>query len=74
MQEEAAEYDEEDDDGDDDEKALVPPSSLCRLGATFLVSRFAANALRAHRLRSASSGPSLLTPQKPPEPDFSVDE
>lgn len=45
------------------------------LGAAFLASRFAANALRGvHRNRNLKSSRSLLNLQKPPEPDFTVDD
>lgn len=54
----------------DDVRALVSRSdSTFRLGATILASRFAANALRGHRLRNPSAG-GLVKLQKPPEPDF----
>ena len=54
----------------DDVRALVSRSdSTSRLGATILASRFAANALRGHRLRNPSAG-GLVKPQKPSEPDF----
>lgn len=44
------------------------------LGATFLASRFAANALRGvHRNRNAKTARELVKLQKPPEPDFAVD-
>ncbi|XP_047340848.1 probable cyclic nucleotide-gated ion channel 5 [Impatiens glandulifera] len=44
------------------------------LGATFLASRFAANALRGvHRNRNLKSARTLVKFQKPPEPDFSAD-
>uniref|UniRef100_A0A803N3C5 Cyclic nucleotide-binding domain-containing protein n=1 Tax=Chenopodium quinoa TaxID=63459 RepID=A0A803N3C5_CHEQI len=44
------------------------------LGATFLVSRFAANALRGvHRNRLSRASSVLVKPPKPPEPDFSAD-
>ncbi|XP_058206985.1 probable cyclic nucleotide-gated ion channel 5 isoform X2 [Rhododendron vialii] len=44
------------------------------LGATFLASRFAANALRGvHRNRNLKSARDLVKLQKPPEPDFSAD-
>ncbi|KAF2301528.1 hypothetical protein GH714_025516 [Hevea brasiliensis] len=68
IQEEAAEHDQE-----DDGRALLSQSSSSRFGATLLASRFAANALRGHRLRS-TSGTNLLKPQRPPEPDFSAEE
>ncbi|KAL5574461.1 hypothetical protein UlMin_016160 [Ulmus minor] len=57
---------------EDDERALVGRSmSSSRLRATIFASRFAANALRGHRLRSASTR-GLVNLQKPPEPDFSA--
>lgn len=44
------------------------------IGATFLASRFAANALRGvHRNRNLKSARELVKLQKPPEPDFSAD-
>jgi cyclic nucleotide gated channel len=66
-EEEEVDYDEE----DDDERALVEENDGSdRLGATILASRFAANALRGHRLRSLNSR-ALMKLQRPPEPDFS---
>ncbi|XP_065866512.1 putative cyclic nucleotide-gated ion channel 7 [Euphorbia lathyris] len=57
----------------DDEKPLVSKTnSFSKLGPTLLASRFAANALRGHKLRSNSTGP-LLKLQKPPEPDFGAE-
>lgn len=48
------------------------PSSL---GTTIYVSRFATNALRGvHKLRDTSSVKGLGKLQKPPEPDFTVEE
>ncbi|KAI4344290.1 hypothetical protein L6164_011536 [Bauhinia variegata] len=45
------------------------------LGATFLASRFAANALRGvHRNRNAKTARELMKLQKPPEPDFTADD
>ncbi|GLT25370.1 hypothetical protein SLA2020_005020 [Shorea laevis] len=42
--------------------------------ATFLASRFAANALRnVHRYRTAKSARELVKLQKPPEPDFTAE-
>ncbi|KAJ6702334.1 CYCLIC NUCLEOTIDE-GATED ION CHANNEL 8-RELATED [Salix koriyanagi] len=62
-------YDEENDDNDDDERELVGQLGSARLRATIFASRFAANALRGHKLRSSNSrGLKML--QKPPEPDF----
>ncbi|KAM7511660.1 hypothetical protein LguiB_010535 [Lonicera macranthoides] len=44
------------------------------IGATFLASRFAANALRGvHRNRNLKTARELVKLQKPPEPDFTVD-
>ncbi|XAR66752.1 hypothetical protein NMG60_11013079 [Bertholletia excelsa] len=44
------------------------------LGATFLASKFAANALRGvHRYRNLKSARELVKLQKPPEPDFTAD-
>ncbi|EYU34343.1 hypothetical protein ABFS82_11G033100 [Erythranthe guttata] len=44
------------------------------IGATFLVSRFAANALRGvHRNRNLKITRELVKLQKPPEPDFTAD-
>lgn len=45
------------------------------LGATFLASRFAANALRGvHRNRITRGARDLVKLQKPPEPDFTAEE
>ncbi|XP_022750255.1 probable cyclic nucleotide-gated ion channel 5 [Durio zibethinus] len=45
------------------------------LGATFLASKFAANALRGiHRNRIAKSAKELVKLQKPPEPDFTAED
>ncbi|KAF2317021.1 hypothetical protein GH714_010621 [Hevea brasiliensis] len=45
------------------------------IGATFLATRFAANALRGvHRNRNAKTARELVKLQKPPEPDFSVED
>lgn len=44
------------------------------LGATFLASKFAANALRGvHRNRILKGTAGLVKPPKPPEPDFTAD-
>ncbi|KAK9139397.1 hypothetical protein Scep_009078 [Stephania cephalantha] len=49
-------------------------SSSSSLGATIYASRFAANAMRGvHRLRNKSTR-ELVKLQKPPEPDFSIDD
>ncbi|XVE97461.1 hypothetical protein REPUB_Repub03eG0021700 [Reevesia pubescens] len=45
------------------------------LGATFLASKFAANALRGlHRNRNAKTAKELVKLQKPPEPDFTAED
>ncbi|KAL9376974.1 hypothetical protein Peur_031094 [Populus x canadensis] len=45
------------------------------IGATFLATRFAANALRGvHRNRNAKTARELVKLQKPPEPDFTADD
>lgn len=45
------------------------------IGATFLATRFAANALRGvHRNRIAKSARDLVKLQKPPEPDFTAED
>ncbi|GAY48570.1 hypothetical protein CUMW_112710 [Citrus unshiu] len=45
------------------------------IGATFLATRFAANALRGvHRNRNAKSARELVKLQKPPEPDFTAED
>ncbi|XP_050203362.1 probable cyclic nucleotide-gated ion channel 5 [Mercurialis annua] len=50
-------------------------SSGYSIGATFLATRFAANALRGvHRNRNAKTARELVKLQKPPEPDFSVED
>lgn len=68
--EEEEEENEDNDEEYDDERALVGEhDGFSRLGAAFLASRFAANALRGHRLRSTS----VTKLQKPPEPDFSAE-
>lgn len=64
--EETEEEEPEDYGSDDDGKALITrseSSSRTGLGSAIIASRFAAKALRGHRLRSL---------QKPPEPDFSA--
>jgi len=70
-------YDSDYDNSDDSARALVKrsetasfSSSSLGLGTTVYASRFAANALRGHRLRGSSSK-DMIKLQKPPEPDFS---
>nr|KYP53903.1 Putative cyclic nucleotide-gated ion channel 8 [Cajanus cajan] len=69
-------YDSDNENGDDSTRALVKHSnssfaaSSLGLGTTVYASRFAANALRHHRLRGSGSR-DMIKLQKPPEPDFS---
>ncbi|CAN4096586.1 unnamed protein product [Withania somnifera] len=64
---------------DEEAEALAGASSNSgggsfSIGATFLASKFAANALRGvHRNRNLKTARELMKLQKPPEPDFSVD-
>ncbi|KAG5569464.1 hypothetical protein H5410_059230 [Solanum commersonii] len=64
---------------DEEAEALAGASSNSggssfSIGATFLASRFAANALRGvHKNRNLKSARELMKLQKPPEPDFSED-
>ncbi|XP_009795112.1 putative cyclic nucleotide-gated ion channel 5 [Nicotiana tabacum] len=52
----------------------TPGGSPYSIRATFLASRFAANALRGvHRNRNLKTARELMKLQKPPEPDFSED-
>ncbi|GER27773.1 cyclic nucleotide gated channel 5 [Striga asiatica] len=54
-----------------EEELAVAGAGSYSIGATFLVSRFAANALRGvHRNRNLKSTRELVKLQKPPEPDF----
>lgn len=74
-EEEEGDYSEEE---DDDEVALVGQSlfggNSSTFAATIFASRFAANALRGHRLRSLSRSKGIAKLQKPPEPDFTVSD
>ncbi|KAF7850486.1 hypothetical protein BT93_L5444 [Corymbia citriodora subsp. variegata] len=76
LEEEEEEEDYSEDEDNDDVRALVGQSSFgansSTFAATILASRFAANALRGHRLR-VSSSKGLAKLQKPPEPDFTAD-
>ncbi|KAG2323922.1 hypothetical protein Bca4012_038207 [Brassica carinata] len=67
--------DEYDDAEEEDERTPVftRTESSSRLRSTILASRFAANALKGHRLRSSESSKRLLNLQKPPEPDFDAE-
>lgn len=74
-EEEEEEMDYKDGDDYDDNMAMVTRSdssvgSSSRLRSTVLASRFAANALKGHKLRVSESSKSLMNLQKPPEPDF----
>ncbi|CAF2083424.1 hypothetical protein F2Q70_00020016 [Brassica cretica] len=69
--------DEYDDDDAEEEDERTPvftrTESSSRLRSTIFASRFAANALKGHRLRSTESSKRLLNLQKPPEPDFDAE-
>lgn len=69
------EYDDDDDAEEEDERTPVftRTESSSRLRSTIFASRFAANALKGHRLRSTESSKRLLNLQKPPEPDFDAE-
>ncbi|XP_034695908.1 probable cyclic nucleotide-gated ion channel 5 isoform X1 [Vitis riparia] len=75
--EEVEEYEEEEEYGEDDKETrrlVGDGGGSSTLGATILASRFAANALRGiHRFRSSSST-ELFKLQKPPEPDFTIED
>ncbi|KAJ9693338.1 hypothetical protein PVL29_012201 [Vitis rotundifolia] len=76
--EEVEEYEEEEEEyGEEDQEArrlVGDGGGSSTLGATILASRFAANALRGiHRFRSSSST-ELVKLQKPPEPDFTIED
>ncbi|KAJ9535733.1 hypothetical protein OSB04_un001113 [Centaurea solstitialis] len=61
---------------EEEEELEAVPSGSRSLGTTFLVSRFAANALRGvqrSRDRDLKTGRELVNLPKPPEPDFSDD-
>ncbi|KAL1221019.1 putative cyclic nucleotide-gated ion channel 7 [Cardamine amara subsp. amara] len=64
------EDDEYDDESDKRPMVITRTESSSRLRSTILASRFAANALKGHRLRSSESSKTLMNLQKPPEPDF----
>ncbi|EFH69149.1 predicted protein [Arabidopsis lyrata subsp. lyrata] len=64
------EYDEE---SDKRPMVITRTESSSRLRSTIFASRFAANALKGHRLRSSESSKSLMNLQKPPEPDFDAE-
>ncbi|XP_006416856.2 putative cyclic nucleotide-gated ion channel 7 [Eutrema salsugineum] len=64
-----------DDDEEQDERHIVfkRTESSSRLRSTIFASRFAAKALKGHRLRSSESSRSLMNLQKPSEPDFDAE-
>lgn len=72
---------EEEEDEEEETASVIAGGSPYSIRATFLASKFAANALRSvHKNRSAKKKSSLSPPtielvkfQKPPEPDFSAD-
>ncbi|CAL9215584.1 unnamed protein product [Arabidopsis halleri] len=74
-EEEEEEMDYEDDDDYEDNIGMVTRSdssvgSSSRLRSTVFASRFAANALKGHKLRVSESSKSLMNLRKPSEPDF----
>ncbi|OVA02865.1 IQ motif [Macleaya cordata] len=75
-QEDEEELEEEEEEGSDDADDSEKGNSST-FAATIYASRFAANAMRGvHRLRNNSnkSARNLMKLQKPPEPDFTVDD
>lgn len=66
---------EEEVEGSDGTRKNAGTGGSYSIGATFLASRFAANALRGvHRNRIAKSARDLVKLQKPPEPDFTAED
>ena len=66
---------EEEDEVEADEARNNVGAGSYSIGATFLATRFAANALRGvHRNRNAKTARELMKLQKPPEPDFSAED
>ncbi|XP_030523545.2 probable cyclic nucleotide-gated ion channel 5 [Rhodamnia argentea] len=66
---------EEEVEGSDGTRKKAGTAGSYSIGATFLASRFAANALRGvHRNRNAKSARDLVKLQKPPEPDFTAED
>lgn len=69
------EEEEEEVEGSDGTRKNAGTGGSYSIGATFLASRFAANALRGvHRNRNAKSARDLVKLQKPPEPDFTAED
>ncbi|CAK7338191.1 unnamed protein product [Dovyalis caffra] len=68
------EEDEVEAEGSDGSRSNISGGSYS-IGATFLATRFAANALRGvHRNRNAKTARELVKLQKPPEPDFTAED
>ncbi|CAD5312854.1 unnamed protein product [Arabidopsis thaliana] len=72
-EEELGYEDEYDDESDKRPMVITRSESSSRLRSTIFASRFAANALKGHRLRSSESSKTLINLQKPPEPDFDAE-
>ena len=75
--EEVEEYEEEEEYGEEDKEArrlVGDGGGSSTLGATILASRFAANALRGIQRFRSSSSTELFKLQKPPEPDFTIED
>ncbi|CAE5957621.1 unnamed protein product [Arabidopsis arenosa] len=72
-EEEMGYEDEYDEESDKRPMVITRTESSSRLRSTIFASRFAANALKGHRLRSSESSKSLMNLQKPPEPDFDAE-
>ncbi|KAB5514499.1 hypothetical protein DKX38_028405 [Salix brachista] len=61
--------------GSDGNRSNVSGGGSYSIGATFLATKFAANALRGiHRNRNARTARELVKLQKPPEPDFTAED
>ncbi|KAJ6372518.1 hypothetical protein OIU76_026923 [Salix suchowensis] len=61
--------------GSDGNRSNVSGGGSYSIGATFLATKFAANALRGiHRNRNAKTARELVKLQKPPEPDFTAED
>ncbi|KAJ6673400.1 CYCLIC NUCLEOTIDE-GATED ION CHANNEL 15-RELATED-RELATED [Salix viminalis] len=61
--------------GSDGNRRNMSGGGSYSIGATFLATKFAANALRGiHRNRNAKTARELVKLQKPPEPDFTAED
>ncbi|KAF9662741.1 hypothetical protein SADUNF_Sadunf18G0085800 [Salix dunnii] len=61
--------------GSDGNRSNMSGGGSYSIGATFLATKFAANALRGiHRNRNAKTARELVKLQKPPEPDFTAED